>query len=264
MNIGSQAEKTSAVESLELRFTPIVEPQGENAVGYRGETLIYTSSLGTLTEGDYLHLTDYGNNTGIRLTLWNIAEALRHIGQCEKLGVRVGFLSVKCSSSFCDLPDAYDRVRILVERSGLHKPIPLCLEFPESMLYRARENGRRTILDMKLLGVQTMMSGCGAPDCPTAKLLTVPVDYVLLEPSTTALLSDRNKPGVLAKFVTYLRSMNLKVLAEDAQADDDLRELSRLGVIGATLAKTYEGNSPFTDAALSIDEILDTEDEDDG
>ncbi len=253
--IYEQAEHVG-MESPELRYTPIVDSRGETVIGYRSETPIYTYALGTLTEGDYLHLTDFGNKTGIRLSLWNIAEAMRHIKRLEKAGVNFGFLTVKCSASFCNLEDALERVRFLAAKYGLHKPIPLCLEFSESMLYRAKENGRRTVLDMKSLGVKTMMSGCGAPDCRTGKLLTIPVDYVLLEPDTTALLRDRNKPGVLQKFVQYLRSMNLKVLAEGAESDEELRELSRLDVVGDILGKNYEGNSPYTETGLTLDEIL--------
>jgi len=257
------AAALSGVHTLELRYTPIFNPVSKEVLAYRTKTVVYSLELGTLTEPDYVYAVDHGNNTGVKLSIWNISEAIAHINKLEKAGKNFEFVTAKCTSSFADLEDAYAKVRELMEKGNLKNPAKLCLEFPQTLLYLSGDNAKKAILDLKLLGVKTMLSGCGANDCPVSKLLEIPVDDVLLEPATTSLVHDRNKPDVLLKFCQYLKSMNLGVYAEAVENDDDLFSLRRLDILGITCADSYEGTVEQTEGDITLEEIL-SQAEDDG
>ena len=246
----------SGIQPLELRYQPMLGTFSPGVIGYRTKTVVYSLDLGTLTEPDYAYAVDSGNETGIRLSEWNISEAIRHLELMKKEGLGDLFIMARCTASFANTPDAYDRVKRLITAGKLENPANLWLEFPQSVLYAAEENGRQTMLDLKTLGVKTILSGCGAADCPLSKMMEIPPDYVLLEPGTTTLVHDRNKPEVLAKLCQYLKSMNLKVCADGIENDEQIRDLVRMDCQGVIAADTYHGTHDFTDGDLTLEEVL--------
>lgn len=255
---------TSGVQPLELRFSPVFNPTSKECIAFRTKTVVYSLDLGTLTEPDYAYAVDHGNKTGIRLSEWNISEAASYINRLSEKYSQFTFVTAKCTSSFAELPDAVDRVENIVKSAGLENPSMLCLEFPQTLLYLANDNAEKTVMGLKRIGVKTMLSGCGSIDCPISKIMNVPVDYALLDPDTTALVHDRNKPDVLNKFCQYLKSMHVLVFADGVENDSDIFALRRMDVRGVIPAESYSGNFEETEGNLTFEEICSIEGETDG
>lgn len=93
---------------------------------------------------------------------------MRRLG---KFGRHVDFISVRCPAALVRKADLYEWVKGIFKENSFDEFDKICLEFPESVLFEDVQATRLAILNMKILKVKTMMSGCGADDCPMAKLL---------------------------------------------------------------------------------------------
>lgn len=245
----------SGVRPLDLRFQPISHPFTRFPIAYRTSTAVFSVSRGVLTEREYAYAADFGNPTGVRLAKWNIREGLRAVRAFADAGRKIDFLSVRCPASLAGVPDLYEQVRaILAEKDA--DPAKLCLEFPQSLLYLAGREAGDAIRALRLLGLKTLLSGCGAADCPVTQLVHVPVDFVLLDESTTSLVHNRDKEGVLPQFIRYLQTLHVGVYAEGVTDDEQITSLNRLDCLGVIPARTYRGNLPYAAGNLPTEEAI--------
>jgi hypothetical protein len=97
---------------------------------------------------------------------------------------------------------------------------------------------------MKLLGVKTMLVGCAGDNCPTARIVQIPVDMVMLTPSVTKWTGGRNKPQLVPTLVSYLKSMRAEVYADGVLNDDQVFLLNRFECEGYVTSATYQGQYP--------------------
>ena len=243
------------VAPLELRYQAISDCYSKLPVAYRTETVANSVYLGTLFQADYTYATDKSSDVGVRLAKWNIITAINDINKLLALGRKPMFVTVRCPAALADEKDLYGQIKTIIERCNLSDPSKLCLEFTQSLLYLTGEQASKNIVDMKLLGVQTMVSGVGAYDCPASKLLDIPVDWCMLDKNTVALATDRNKPKVLPTFAQYLKSMNVKLMADGVTDDEQVNTLLRLDFAGVTTDKAYSGTIKYPGSGLSFEEI---------
>lgn len=243
------------VYSLELKYQVISDCYNKYPFAFRAETIANSVYLGRLTQADYSYATDKSEDVGIRLAKWSVISAIRDINDLLEVGKKPAFVSVRCPAALADTDDLYKEIKTLTDRYGLKDKTRLCLEFSQSLLYLTGEKAAKNITDMKILGVQTMVTGVGAYDCPASKLLEIPVDWCMIDPMTTRLSADPDKPRVVSTFSQYLKSMDVKLLAEDAENDDQVNTLMRLDYAGVTAAKSYQGAIKYPVRGASIEEI---------
>ena len=243
------------VPSLELKYQVISDCYSKLPVAYRGETAANSVYMGTLTEKDYTYATDTSSDVGVRLAKWNVVNAINDINKLLKLGKKPLFVSVRCPAALADEDDLYGQIKSIINKCGLKDASKLCLEFTQSLLYLTGEKAAKNIIDMKLLGVQTMVSGVGAYDCPASKILDIPVDWCMLDKNTVALATSRDKPRVLPTFAQYLKSMNVRLMADGVTDDEQVNTLLRLDFAGVTTADNYEGTIKYPLKGLTFEEI---------
>ena len=231
----------AGVLPLVLRYHQINSCDSRATIAYRTETVVRSTSLGYLTPREYGHACE-NSEVGFRMTEWSIVEAMKHITRFVESGRDVQWVSVRCPSSMVEKVDFYKWIKRLIKDNNFRYPSKLCLEFDTSLLARKTEPARLTILDMKLLGVKTLLVGCADAECPVARLVQIPVDMVMLAPSVTKWTGSRNKPDVVPSIVPYLKSMRAEVYAAGVQNDDQIRLLNRLDCVGYTTATSYKGN----------------------
>ena len=237
-----KATVESGVAPLELRYTAINDCYSKMPIAYRTATFVNSVVMGVIRQEEVSFAANL-TETGIRLAKWNILEAARHLVEFEKAGRHVEWISVRCPVALAMNVDLYEWMLAIIAEAGLKDPSKLCLEFPQSLLFCKEAKARLSVLDMKLLKVRTLMSGCGAVDCPTARLTAIPVDMVLLDQKTTALTNDRNKPNVVPSLVQFLKSMRLEVIANGIADDDQIRTLNRAECFGYITATSYQGTT---------------------
>lgn len=250
-----QLTVSAGVPPLALRYCAIRDCSAKAPFAYRTSTAVNSILLGRLTPHEYAFAADR-SEIGVRLAEWNIRQAIREARRFAAAGRHISFLAVRCSALLAAKEDLYERIGKILTEESCETPSELCLEFPQSLLFPDNPEIRKSVLDMKLLGVRTMMSGCAAKDCPLSKLTEIPVDMVVLDPGMTALTNDRDKPRVVPSLVQYLRSMRLDVIAEGVLDDEQVRSLSRLDCLGYIPSRDYAGTAEYSSPVMPVEEAL--------
>lgn len=253
----------SGVAPLEMRFSQINSCDRRLPIAYRSHTFINSVTMGVISPEQYSFAAD-GTDRGIKLAEWNIVEAMETVKRFEAAGRNIQFVTARCPAKLTVREDFYEWMKGLMEANDFHTPEKLCLEFPQSLLFEDHEATRLAILNMKLLRVRTMMTGCGADDCPVSILMQVPVDMVLVEPALIALLGDRNKGGTAGAFLSYLRSMQIDIIGDGVYCDEQIAQLNRADCMGYIPSSGFHGTVEHGPLRMTRDEAISQRDEEVG
>lgn len=233
----------SGVQPLALRYFQINACDTRLPIAYRTETVVRSTSMGYLTSREYQRACE-DTDVGFRMAEWSIVQAMKHIERFVRSGRELQWISVRCPSGMVERIDFYKWMKRLIKENQFRYPTKLCLEFDASLLNRKTEHARLAVLDMKLLGVKTLLVGGAASDCPMSRLTEIPVDMVMLAPAVTKWTGSRNKPQLIPTLIPYLKSMRAEVYAAGVLNDDQIQLLSRLECIGYATASSYAGKYP--------------------
>ena len=241
----------SGIEPFQLTFTGIHDCYTGMPVAYRSETDIFCSATGKLS-GNYVQKIDL-TETGKEFSLRNIIKAMRCVKELSDRKRKTAWISVQATTSFLTQNDLYSVVNAAIEKENFSQPEKICVELSKNIFSADRDSVRKGIADLKVLGFKTMISGFAADGFPTSALLDIPIDIAVFAPEITDLALDRNKPGVLASLIRFVRSMDVQVVGEGAKDDDIIRELSKAECFGFIPAPSYygkfdpeKGKRPFT------------------
>lgn len=251
---------SSGVLPIEVRYTQINHPYRKIPIAYRSFTYLNSMISGVVPPEKYTFAAD-ATDSGLRLSKWNIISAMRAVRKFDEAGRRVHFITARCSPSLALEPDLYEWMQKLMEENNFQKPERLCLEFPQSLLYEDAEQVRMSILGMKLLKVKTLMSGCGANDCPVANLIDIPLDYVLISPKLTSMIGSRSRNQTVLSFFQFLRTLPVDIIADGVLNDDQISTLSRADCYGYMPASNYNGSVMHGRLRMTLDEATSQKEE---
>ena len=233
----------SGVLPLKLRYCQVNACDTKKPIAYRTATVVRSMSMGYITPKEYRTACET-TDVGFRMAEWSVVEAMKHITRFVESGRDIQWISVHCPSKMVEQVDLYKWMKRLIKENDFRYPTKLCLEFGVSLLNRKTEPARLAVLDMKLLGVKTMLVGCAGDNCPTARIVQIPVDMVMLTPSVTKWTGSRNKPQLVPTLVSYLKSMRAEVYADGVLNDDQVFLLNRFECEGYVTSATYQGQYP--------------------
>ena len=77
----------------------------------------------------------------------------------------------------------------------------------------------------------------------------------------TDLALDRNKPGVLASLIRFVRSMDVQVVGEGAKDDDIIRELNKAECFGFIPTPSYCGKFDLKKGKRPFSSVLEDKEE---
>lgn len=248
----------AGIDPIEMRFAQINTTYGYEPIAYR--TFTYLNSVSTGVTGPEVYTTETDRTEeGLRLAKWNITHALRAARLMQLAGRRVEYVTARCPWQICLREDLYDIVKGLAEEQGL-SPETICLEFPSGLLrIRDRESGeraRKSILDMKLLKVRTMISGIGISDISLAAFFDIPVDTFLLDPVITSMSDSRSKGAGVTAMVAFLRSFGADVVADGVYNDNQITALSKCDCRAYIPSSGYKGNIKHGSLRMRLEEAV--------
>lgn len=253
----------SGVMPLEMRFSQINSCYQKMPVAYRSFTYINSVIEGVIPPEKYAFAAD-GTDRGVRLSRWNIMQAMRSVKKFEDRGRHVRFVTARCSPKLVLVDDFYAYVKSLMDEYAFTAPAKLCLEFPRTILYEDHEKVRSALLSMKLLKVGTMLAGCGEKDSPLTPLIDLPFDYVILAPWLTALAGTRSKGAQITGLLSFLRGLPCDIIADGVVTDEQITALNRADCFGYIPSAGYRGNvehgrlrMPLDEATLQSEENVD-------
>ena len=253
----------SGVPPLQLTFTQVNGCYTKRPVAYRTQTRVNSIALGVINYREYGYATEH-DDVGNDLAKWSITAALKAAKRFARAGRNIDWISVRCPSNLATDVDLYDFIidTAAKQKSGFIDK--LCLEFPKSLLLREPAAVFKTVSDMAVLKVKTMICGCGAKDMPLTKLADYPLYGAILDKSVAETLSDRNKHDAVPALLGYLKTLGLSLYADGVTDDDQIDAFYRLDCMGYVCGEDYKGNHPFDGFDNSIEFSIDQKEEDYG
>jgi EAL domain-containing protein (putative c-di-GMP-specific phosphodiesterase class I) len=250
----------SCVLPLEMRFSQINGCYRKAPIAYRTFTYINSVLEGTIPPEKYAYAADE-TDRGIRLTKWNIKEAIKAIGELKYFERKTEFVSCRVSPQIVRQVDFYSFVKDIFDECQFTDCEKLCLEFPKTVLYEDPEQTKMALLSLKLLKVKSMMAGCGDKDNPISPLFDLPFDYVIVSPNLIATLDKRDKQPIMEAFINFLKSTGIDVIADGVRNDKQITILNRADCFGYIPSPAYKGEvnhgllrMPLDEATLQSDE----------
>ena len=153
----------------------------------------------------------------------------------------------------------FKMIKKLIEEGTLRHPDHLCLEFENTLLLENPEKARTAMLDMQLLKVKTMMTGCASDNCPVHTLSQIPVDMAVLDPSVTRMAVRKGKENIVSSLVAYLKAMEVQPIACEVMDDDQVAAFSRLDCYGYIPSEFYVGSGSHGPREMKEEDVLEQE-----
>ncbi len=226
----------SGIPPLELRYFPVENVESGLPIAYRTSVVINSVLLGTLSEKDYAPVCDF-RPSGLQLFKHHLQHVIAALKQFQKAQHNVQFLSVRCPAEIVDSANVnlFDEVSEVLKKNPNVLPQQLCIEFPAELLQKDAKRANTMLLDMKVLGVRTMLTDCAKDDFPLAKLVEITPNLVVLHPQATKWAGSRNKPSLVPSLVAYVASMGVDVIAQGEESQRyHLRNTECVGFVQTT------------------------------
>ncbi|MBR4768785.1 MAG: EAL domain-containing protein [Lachnospiraceae bacterium] len=248
----------AGIDPLEMRFAQINSTYPPEPIAYRSFTYLNSTVTGVTPPEVYAKETD-ATEEGFNLAKWNITHALRAARKMELAGRKVSYVTARCPFEICLREDLYEIVKQLAEEQGL-SPEAICLEFPPALLKaRGTEDRlkiRKSILDMKLLKVRTMVTGIGIAEISPAMFYEVPADIFVLDPVITAMADSKSKGAMVSSLVGFLRSFSAEVIADGVYSDSQITSLTRCDCRAYIPSTGYKGKVVHGKLRMTLDEAI--------
>ena len=245
----------SGVDPLQLKYLQINSCDTNNPIAFRSFAIVDSVMVGHLGPREYVKAMEE-TDMGIRLAEWSVVEAFKHITQLVESGKNFKWLSVRCPVQLATDVDVYAWIKDLIKKHDFKYQKKLCLEFSSDLLLADERAARRTVLDMKLLGIKTMVSNCGRSTCPTSQFLKIPADMAMLAPEITKWTGSRNKPNFINTLIPYLSSMRVEVYAAGLVHDEQIRLLNRVDCVGYSVVGDYRGKQNIRGKLITFEKLL--------
>ncbi|WP_285904670.1 putative bifunctional diguanylate cyclase/phosphodiesterase [Paractinoplanes hotanensis] len=231
---------------FEVHYQPIVDLNGELAVGVEALVRWRHPVRGLLAPGDFIELAEtLGLMPG--LGLWVLREACAQavVWQQDNPGFKV---NVNLSATQLSSPELTDEVGAVLADTGL-PPNSLVLELTESMALTDLTESARVLSSLKTLGVRIALDDFGTGFSSLSHLGALPVDVVKIDKSFVAAMRETTATGSVAEAVLHIaRTFNLAPVAEGVE---DEMQATLLRELACAEAQGYHFARPMPAAELT-------------
>jgi EAL domain-containing protein (putative c-di-GMP-specific phosphodiesterase class I) len=243
----------SDILPLEMRYSQINGCYSKRPLAYRSFTYINSVIEGVIPPERYMYAADE-TDRGKRLSVWNISQAIKTVQEFEEAGKMVDFVTARISPSVVRESDFYSFVKNIFRDNDFTGYDKICFEFPRTVLFEDKEQVRLALINLKLLKIKSMISGCGEKDNPVTLLMTLPFDYVVLAPWLIPLSDDRVKRTSFESFLAFLTSTGCKIIADGVRNDSQIQVLSRNDCYGYIPSEKYEGSVKHGELRMTFED----------
>jgi diguanylate cyclase (GGDEF)-like protein len=215
---------------LWLEYQPEVSLETGRVVGAEALLRWDHPTLGALPPGDFIGVAE---ETGLIVPVgeWVLQEACREAASW-RLPAEAShdlYVAVNVSAQQLAAGDLVAKVSDALGSSGLPAQ-RLCIEVTESTVVQSWDLARRTLRQLRLMGVRVALDDFGTGYSSFSYLLRLPVDIVKLDGSFVArLANDVQDRTIVESVVTLARRLGMKVVAEGVEDEHQRVVLERLG-----------------------------------
>jgi diguanylate cyclase (GGDEF)-like protein/PAS domain S-box-containing protein len=233
-----RADLEQAIEQNEftLHYQPLVELKSGEIRGVEALVRWNHPRRGLLAPGEFIGLAEESGLV-VPLGRWVLREACRQARSWSVMRPeRHLSMNVNLSGRQLEQPGLSEEIAAVLRETRL-PPKLLILEITESVLMHDAELARRTLHELKALGVRIAIDDFGTGYSSLNYLRRFPIDGLKIDRSfISAMESGRDEAALVASILNLSRSLRLHTVAEGIERPE---QLARLRVMGAELGQGY-------------------------
>ena len=234
-----------AVERNEMRvvYQPIVRLEDRTIAGFEALLRWDHPRMGTLNPAVFIPLAEH-NGSILDLGLFVLDRAARELAAWQQaLDVTPPiFASVNVSSRQVLRHDLLGDVKGVLNRSGVLRG-SLKLELTESLVMENPEFAAQILRRIREIGAGLSLDDFGTGFSSLSYLQRFPFDTIKIDQSFVRQNGKGNRPIILRSIVNLAHDLGMEVVAEGAESESDVVELSQLG---CEFAQGFAFGQPIT------------------
>jgi len=227
LDIEAGLRRALARGEFALQFQPQVRLADGRAMG--AEALIrWRSPEGLVSPGDFIPLAE---KTGLIVPIgdWVLEESCRRMKSWLDAGFDVSTIAVNLSSREFDLPDLHERIRSILDETGLAAE-HLEIEITETTIMQQGVHAVRKLETLKALGVRIAVDDFGTGHSSLAYLKRFPIDVLKLDRAFIVdIPADSKSMEIAAAVIRLGHSLHVDVLAEGVETAEQADFLALAG-----------------------------------
>jgi len=241
-----------AIEREELRvyYQPIVSIADKRITGLEALVRWQHPERGLLPPAQFISLAE---ETGLIMALgeWVLRQACRQARAWRQVFPNEPplIVSVNISAKQLARHDLITQTRRILQETGVD-PSQIKLELTESAAMENAERTRRTLHELKQLGVQLAIDDFGTGYSSLSYLRRFPIDTLKIDRSfVTRMDHDVENLEIVRAILGLARNLGMDVVAEGAEAAG---EVSHLKVLECDYAQGYFFSKPVDSATIEV------------
>jgi diguanylate cyclase (GGDEF)-like protein/PAS domain S-box-containing protein len=218
--------KALASDELEVHYQPIFDLRNGRITGMEALLRWNHPQMGSIPPAVFIPLAE-ATGTMIPIGTWALKEACRQAKAWHDAGHRSLSLAVNLSVTQLQQADLVDRVRTILNETGLPARL-LELEITESSAMQSPETSIRTLYDLKKLGIRISLDDFGTGHSSLSYLKRFPIDTLKIDQSFVRdITSDPDTAAIVTAIIAMAHSLRLKVIAEGVEFTEQANFLRR-------------------------------------
>ena len=211
--------KALANDEFEVHFQPIYDVRQSKISGMEALLRWRHPELGLVPPNTFIPIAE-ATGAMIPIGTWALREACRNARTWHKSGFPSLSLAVNLSVTQLQQPDLVDRVRAVLEETGM-PPRLLELEITESSAMQSPEASIRTLYELKKLGVRISLDDFGTGHSSLSYLKRFPIDTLKIDQSFVRdITSDSDTAAIVTGIIAMTHSLRLNVVAEGVEESE--------------------------------------------
>jgi diguanylate cyclase (GGDEF)-like protein/PAS domain S-box-containing protein len=225
---------------LRLHYQPAYDVMSGRVTGVEALVRWEHPELGLLAPADFIHAAE-ATGLVVPMGLWALREACQRAIIWHKQSGNQPIICVNLSARQLQDPFLIREVSQALEDTGL-PPENLELEITESIVMAEATNTRKTLADLKQLGLRIAIDDFGTGYSSLSYLRDLPVDNLKIDRSFVAGLDDdQGSQAIIRAIATLAHELGLVVTAEGIETAEQLAHIRALGI---DMAQGYYLNRP--------------------
>jgi len=218
--------KALANQELAVYYQPIFDFRTGRISGMEALLRWNHPTLGMIPPAVFIPLAE-AIGVMIPIGTWALRTACAQAKAWQDAGFRMLSLAVNLSVCQLQQPDLLQRVREVIEETGLPARM-LELEITESSAMQNPENSVRTLYELKKLGVRISLDDFGTGHSSLSYLKRFPIDTLKIDQSFVHdITHDPDTAAIVTAIIAMAHSLRLKVIAEGVEFTEQSTFLKR-------------------------------------
>lgn len=213
---------------LAIHYQPIFDLRTNRITGMEALLRWNHPQMGPIPPATFIPVAEATGGMGA-IGTWALTQACRQAKTWHDAGHRTLSLAVNLSVTQLQQADLVDRVRGILDETGL-PPRLLELEITESSAMLSPDTSIRTLYELKKLGLRISLDDFGTGHSSLSYLKRFPIDTLKIDQSFVRdITTDPDTAAIVTAIIAMAHSLRLKVIAEGVEFTEQANFLRRHG-----------------------------------